>query len=64
MSTYLAVLLIVIGIGYGIAFTRTGKVASATLGSRQSEVRTAASPDQAFVAAIEQALSLPAARVA
>jgi hypothetical protein len=37
MTTYFAVLLIVIVIGYGIAFTRKGSVATTRLGSRRRE---------------------------
>jgi hypothetical protein len=50
MITYLAVLFVVIGVGYAIAFSRKGKVASTTMGSRQTEIHTQASPDQAFAA--------------
>ncbi len=48
MSTYFAVLLVVIGVGYVIAYMRKGKVATATLGSRQQEIRSPASPDEVF----------------
>jgi hypothetical protein len=50
MVTYFAVLLVVIGIGYAIAFTRKGSVRSASMGGRVHEVRTPASPEQAFAA--------------
>jgi len=49
-ATYFAVLLVVIIVGYGIAFTRKGKVASAVLGGRVHELHTPASPEQAFAA--------------
>jgi hypothetical protein len=51
-TTYFAVLMVVIVVGYGIAFTRKGKVRSATLGSRVHEIRTQASPEQTFAAII------------
>jgi hypothetical protein len=50
MTTYFAVLLVVIVVGYGIAYTRKGKVASATMGSRTHELHTPATPEQAFEA--------------
>ena len=50
LITYLVVLFVVVGVGYAIAFSRKGKVSSATMGSRQLEVHTLASPDQAFAA--------------
>jgi hypothetical protein len=40
--------LIVVGVGYAIAFTRKGSVAGASMGSRRLEVHTPASPEQAF----------------
>jgi hypothetical protein len=50
MTMYFAVLLVVIVVGYGIAYTRKGKVSSAAMGSRKHELHTAATPDQAFEA--------------
>ena len=47
-SEFFLVLLVVIGVGYFIAFTRKGKVASATIGSRRLEVRSAADPATVF----------------
>jgi hypothetical protein len=49
MSTYFGVLFVVLGFGYVIAFTRTGKVTAAMPG-RKREIHSPASPDQAFAA--------------
>jgi hypothetical protein len=59
-TTYFAVLLLVIVVGYGIAFTRKGKVASTTLGGRVHEIHTQATPEQAFaaIAAINKPFSI------
>lgn len=48
MAEFWAVFLVAIGIGYIIAFTRKGKVASATLGSRQYELFVPADVDTVF----------------
>src|SRR4051812_17781456 len=50
MATYFAVLLVVVGIGYAIAFTRKGSVRSAAMGGRVHELHTPASADEAFAA--------------
>ena len=40
--------LLLVVLGYAIAFTRKGKVATATLGSRRHELRSNASPQEVF----------------
>jgi hypothetical protein len=40
--------LLVVGIGYAIAFTRKGSVAGASVGSRRLDVHSPASPEQVF----------------
>src|SRR5450432_39407 len=50
MTTYFAVMVAIIVVGYGIAFVRKGKVSSAAMGSRKHEFHTPATPEQAFQA--------------
>ena len=50
MVIYWTVLLGFIALGYAIAFTRKGKVAGATIGSRKHELVSPATPDEAFAA--------------
>jgi hypothetical protein len=47
-QTFLFVLLAFIAVGYAIAFTRKGKVASATLGARNQELHSPAPPAEVF----------------
>src|SRR5262249_40151673 len=47
-QTFLFVLLALIAVGYAIAFSRKGKVASATLGGRNQELRSPAPPAEVF----------------
>ena len=47
---FLVVLFAVFGVGYAVAFSRKGKVASTTMGGRRTDVLTQATPEQAFAA--------------
>ena len=48
MAGFWVVLLLFIGVGYTIAFVRKGKVSSASLGSRRSELFSPADPATVF----------------
>ncbi len=48
MAVYWTLLVVVLGLGYVIGFTRTGKVSSATIGSRRHELFVPADIDTVF----------------